>query len=145
MPAQIGGAFNPNEDVSLGGSLTVAGGISNTGTVASGYGTGAGGTVTQQTSKSTAVTLNKLCGTITMNGAALNAGVEVAFTVNNSLVAATDIPVVCIKSGATAASYLVCVDAVAAGSFSVCLSNASAGNLSEAVVLSFAIIKGVAA
>src|SRR5882672_9299987 len=36
-----------------------------------GYATGAGGAVTQATDKSTAVTLNKICGAITMNGAAL--------------------------------------------------------------------------
>ena len=37
-----------------------------------GYVTGEGGAVTQATSKSTAVTLNKKCGTVTMNGAALS-------------------------------------------------------------------------
>lgn len=143
--AQIGGAFQTTDDVAITGSVTTTGALTSTGTAGVGYSAGAGSTVTQATSKSTGVTINKTCGTITMNNAALNAGVEVGFTVTNSCVAATDIPVVCIKSGATAASYLVCVDSVAAGSFSICLSNASAGNLSEAVVLSFAIIKGVAA
>lgn len=110
-----------------------------------GYVTGTGGTVTQQTNKSTGVTLDKPCGTITMNNAALNAGVSVGFTVTNNKVAATDVPWVVIKSGATADSYSVQVDAVAAGSFRISLRNYTGGNLSEAVVLSFALLKAVAA
>lgn len=109
-----------------------------------GYPTGVGGAVTQATSKVTGVTLDKLCGAITMNGAALAAGVEVSFTVTNSQVAATDVVVVCVKSGGTAGAYLVTVGAVAAGSFAITVSNASAGSLSEAVVLNFAVIKAAA-
>jgi len=109
-----------------------------------GYGTGAGGTVTQITSKATGVTLNKVTGEIVLNNAALAAGDEVAFTLTNSAIAATDVVVVSIKSGATAASYVVSVGATAAGSCSITLSNVSAGSLSEAVVLSFVVIKGVA-
>ncbi|HYB97509.1 MAG TPA: hypothetical protein VEC57_00050 [Candidatus Limnocylindrales bacterium] len=110
-----------------------------------GYVSGTGGAVTQATSKSTGVTINKPCGTITMNNAALNAGTSVGFTVTNSVVAATDVVTVNIKSGATADSYTVTVDAVAAGSFRISLRNYTGGNLSEAVVLSFGLIKAVAA
>ena len=49
-----------------------------------GYGTGSGGTVTQITSKSTAVTLNKPCGQITMHPESMGTG-AVGFTLNNSL------------------------------------------------------------
>lgn len=98
-------------------------------------------TVTQATSKSTGVTCSAMSGTVTMNGAALAAGVEVGFTVTNTAIAAGDVVVVVIKSGATAASYGVTVDSVAAGSFTVNLSNLSGGSLSEAVVLTFAILK----
>ena len=76
------------------GTLTVTGAITSTGTLSLtgasstlGYGTDAGGTVTQATSKSTAVTLNKPCGQITMNNAALAANTSVAFLFNNSLLA----------------------------------------------------------
>lgn len=100
-----------------------------------------GSTVTQATDKSTAVTSNGPCGQITMNNASLAAGAEVGFTVNNSYVDADDNVIVNIASGATASSYLLCVDAVAAGSFHVCLSNASAGALGEALVLNYSIIK----
>lgn len=110
-----------------------------------GYTAGDGGAVTQATSKSTGVTLNKATGAITMNNAALAAAAEVGFTVTNSEVGANDIPVVAIKSGATADSYTVTVDAVAAGSFRISVGNTSAGSLSEALVLNFAVIKGAAA
>lgn len=108
-----------------------------------GYGTGAGGTVTQATSKSTGVTLNKVCGQITMNNAALAAGASVSFTVTNSAVAATDLVAVAIASGATPNSYTVTVSAVAAGSFNIMVHNVSGGSLSEAIVISFAIVKAV--
>ena len=97
--------------------------------------------VTQATSKSTGVTINAPCGTITMNNAALGAGAEVAFIVTNSSVSAYDVPVVAIKSGATTAgTYLLSIATVAAGSFTIAVSNASAGSLSEALVISFAIV-----
>jgi hypothetical protein len=105
-----------------------------------GYSTG--GTVTQLTSKSTGVTLNKACGRITMNNAALGASTSVAFTLTNSAIAATDNVTVSIASGATAASYVVCVDAIAAGSCRIHVRNVSAGSLSEAIVLGFTVLKG---
>ena len=115
-----------------------------TGTSAIGYTAGAGGTVTQNANKTTGVTLNKLSGQIVMNGAALAAAAEVAFTLTNSFIAATDVVIVNIQSVGTAGAYLVSVGAVAAGSCSITVSNASAGSLSQAVVLNFAIIKSVA-
>lgn len=110
-----------------------------------GYSTGAGGTVTQATSKSTGVTLNNVCGTITMNNASLAATTTVGFTLTNSSIAATDVVVAAIKSGATANSYSLTVGAVAAGSCLIELRNGTGGALAEAVVLSFAVMKAVAA
>lgn len=103
-----------------------------------------GGAVTQATDKSTGVTLNKACGAITMNNAALAAGAEVSFTVTCSEVAATDIVLVNHSSAGTAGSYLVQANTIAAGSFAVTVSNVSAGSLSEAIVLTFAIFKAAA-
>jgi hypothetical protein len=97
-------------------------------------------TVTQGTSKSTGVTINKAAGTITMHNASLAAAGEVGFTVTNSKVKATDVPVVAIKSGATADSYHTQVDAVADGSFRISVSNLTAGALGEALVLNFVIV-----
>ena len=109
-----------------------------------GYAAGEGASVTQATSKATGVTINKLCGQIVMNAAALAAGAEVAFTVTNSMVSATDVPIACVQSAGTAGAYLVSVGAVANGSFSVTVSNASAGSLSQALVLNFIVLKSAA-
>ena len=107
-----------------------------------GYGTGAGGTVTQSTSKSTAVTLNKPTGQITMNNAALAAGGTVTIPVNNSLV--TDNDIVIVTFGALAGvsfNYTMSVEA-ATGIFYIAVTNRSGGSKSEAVPINFAIIKG---
>jgi hypothetical protein len=101
----------------------------------------AGGAVTQATNKSTGVTLNALCGTITTHAAALGATTSVSFTLTNSLIAVGDLVIVNIVSGATAGSYSVIVEAMAAGSCAFHLRNTSAGSLSEALVLNFGVIK----
>ncbi len=102
------------------------------------------GTVTQTTSKSTAVTLNNRSGTITTHNASLAAGAEVGFTVNNSTVGANDVVIANIASGATADSYSLTVDAVAAGSFRLSLSNLTAGAIAEAIAINFVVISGTA-
>ena len=113
-------------------------------TVGMGYVAGAGGTVTQATSKATGVTLNKLCGTITMNGAALAAAAIVTFTVTNSQIAATDVVHIQHDTIGTIGGYTVMPNTSAAGSFKVSVRNNTAGSLSEAIVLRFAIIKAAA-
>jgi membrane-bound inhibitor of C-type lysozyme len=105
-----------------------------------GYTAAAQGTVTQETSKSTAVTLNKSAGQITMNAAALNATTNVTFTLNNSTVSAKDVIVLSVSSGATAGAYNCWVSGKGIGTVSITVRNISAGNLSEAVVLNFAVI-----
>ncbi len=100
-----------------------------------------GGTVTQATSKSTAVTLDRTCGQITLNNAALAATTSVSFTLNSAEITANDVVVVNIASGATTNSYTVLVDAVAAGSCRIHLRNVTAGSLGEALVLNFGIIR----
>jgi len=108
-----------------------------------GYATGAGGAVTQATDKSTGVTLNTLCGQITMNAAALAAAAEVSFTLTNSFITATDVLIVNVASGATAATYTATIDAVAAGSARITVGNYSASSQSEAIVLNFVVINAV--
>lgn len=110
-----------------------------------GYVTGAGGTVTQLTSKSTGVTLNQPCGQIVTHDESLAANTAATFTVTNSFVAATDVVICHRASGGTASQYDVRVDAVAAGSFNVTVLNGSGGALAEALTLNFAVIKAVAA
>ena len=105
-----------------------------------GYTAAAQGTVTQATSKSTAVTLNKSAGQITMNNAALAGTTNVTFTLNNSLISANDIIILNIASGATAGSYNCWVSGLSAGAVSITVRNISGGSLSEAVVINFALI-----
>lgn len=125
--------------VDAGGNVRVT-----TGTL--GYSTGAGGTVSQLTSKATSVAINKPTGQITMfTATAIAAGASAFFTVNNSFVAATDTIIIHRVSGGTAGAYNIWVDSVAAGSFVVYVRNITTGALSEAVVLNFSIIKAVAA
>jgi hypothetical protein len=106
-----------------------------------GYPTGMGGAVTQATSKSAAVTLNKVCGQITLHNAALAAGASVSFTLNNSMIAATDEIDPWIVSGATADSYSLGITAVAAGTCRFQLRNFSVGSLGEALVVGFSVKK----
>lgn len=110
-----------------------------------GYATGAGGAVTQATNKSTGVTLSKVCGAITMNNASLADATTVSFTVTNTAVAATDNVIVNHSSAGTAGSYLVWADSIGAGSFKINVRNVSGGSLGEAIVLTFSVIKAVAA
>ena len=115
-------------------------------TVGVGYGTGAGGAVTQATSKITSVTSNTASGQITMNNSALVTGQIVGFTLTNSAIASTDTVVVNVDSGAASAtSYIVGVGAVGAGSCVIVVQNISGAPVSEAIVLNYAVIKAVAA
>ena len=104
-------------------------------------------TVTQLTSKSTAVTSNGRTGQITTNGAALNKGVAVQFTVNNSyIVSNKDVVILNIASGASV-GYGISVNSVTPGSFQVNLHNSdstpSGSNASDTLVINYAIIRVV--
>ena len=101
-----------------------------------------GGTETQASSKSTAVELNTHSGQITMDDANLADDAIVSFTVTNSNVAATDVVIVNHSSGGTIGSYIVQAHTPAAGSFKIGVINVSGGTLGEALVISFAVIKG---
>ena len=106
-----------------------------------GYSAAAQGTVTQATSKSTAVTLNKSAGQITMNNASLATATNATFTLNNSTISANDAVILTISGGQTTpGSYNVFANSLAAGSVSITLRNISGGTLSEAIVINFAVI-----
>jgi len=106
-----------------------------------GYTAAAQGTVTQATDKSTAVTLNKPAGRITMNNASLATATNATFTLNNSFISANDTVILTISGGqATPGSYNVFANNLGTGSVSISLRNISGGSLSEAVVINFAII-----
>ena len=105
-----------------------------------GYTAAAQGTVTQLTDKSTAVTLNRSAGQITMNNAQLNATTNVTFTLNNSTIGAKDVTILNVAAGATAGAYNCWISSKATGSCTITVRNISGGNLSEAVVINFAVI-----
>jgi hypothetical protein len=107
-----------------------------------GYSSAAQGAVTQATSKSTGVTLNRSMGKITMNGAALGAGATVLFTLTNSKISANDVLIVNLGSAGTSGAYWPYVANVGAGTAVIGLYNNTAGSLSEAVVVNFAVIHG---
>jgi hypothetical protein len=127
-------------------TVTATGNIRITGAGSLGYSTGSGGAVTQLTNKTTGVTLNKSNGKITMEATtAIGIAASVVFTLANSFIAVTDAVIANIATGGTANAYTVDVLTVAAGSVGLRVTNITAGILSEAVVVSFAIIKAVAA
>lgn len=105
-----------------------------------GYAVAAQGTVTQLTSKSTAVTLNKSAGRITMNAESLVAGNIALFTLNNSTIGVKDTIIVNVSGGGTAGAYVTFVASMAAGSASIALQNLSSGDLAEAVIINFCVI-----
>lgn len=109
-----------------------------------GYTTGAGGTVTQATGRTTGVTLSKYCGDITLFSTTTTAGQTTVFTVTNTTVAATDNVVITHRSGGNLGQYLV--NAVAgAGSFTVSIYTPTAQTVAAAPVLRFTVLKGVTA
>jgi hypothetical protein len=131
----------PNIGAATGTSLAVTGAVTSSGAAGVGYATGAGGTVTQGSSRTTGVTLNKTSGAITLFSAA-GTTVATTFTVTNSTVAATDVIILNQKSGTDL--YDLMVTAVGAGSFNITF-RTTGGTTTEQPVFNFAVIKGVAA
>lgn len=105
-----------------------------------GYGPGAGGTVIQPTSKTTAVTLNKPVGTITMNAASLAAGASVQFAVNNNLATQYDTPIL---SCAGSSNYRVETSFTGALQFGIRVTNLDSIAHADALEIHFSLIKGV--
>jgi len=104
-----------------------------------GYTTDAQGSVTQATSKSTAVTLNKSAGKITMDAASLGATTNVTFTLNNSLISPNDVLILNVYGG-TSGSYNAWVSGLSAGAATITVRNITAGALAEAIAINFALI-----
>lgn len=109
-----------------------------------GYGAGSGGTVTQPTSKSTGVGLNKPCGMITTHAESLAAGAVANFVLNNAFIASTDMVVVCIGfNGGAGPNYRVSTTTGLEGQAVIGLHNASGAARAEAIEIHFAVIKKV--
>ncbi len=109
-----------------------------------GYATGAGGTGTQGTNRTTTVVMSPnpcLSGSITLFSAAGQSTPQ-SFTVTNSAVAATDTIILNQKSGTDL--YSLFVTNVGTGSFKITFFNSS-GTTTETPVFNFAVLKAVAA
>jgi hypothetical protein len=108
-----------------------------------GYSASAQGTVTQLTSKSTGVTLNKSAGRITTDNSALAGGAVETFILTNSSISVNDTLIVCLSrnsTGSAAGAYTVYVSYLTAGSALISIRNLSATSYSEALIINFAII-----
>jgi hypothetical protein len=142
---RVGADSTPVDTLDVTGSIGATTSIKSSGATSGiGYATGAGGTVTQSTSKATAVTLNKVCGKIQTAADALNTGIEVTFVVTNTSISINDCVVVNHASGGTLGAYGVFANTILSSACSITITNLSGGSLSEALTLNFAVIKGVA-
>lgn len=147
----VGGAAR--FQVTKAGAVTAASSIRSTSSSAGvGYATGAGGAQTQSGTRTTGVTLNAICGQITLVAGTIAGHEADEFVLTNSAIEAGDVVVVSIKSGlaaGTAKYYRVGVTAVATGSCTISVGNIDNGTIpaagSDTPVLSFAVIKAVAA
>jgi len=102
-----------------------------------------GGGVTQATSRTTGVTLNKTAGRVTLFSASVTANTSESFTLTNSTIDVNSIVIVNISSAATADTYWVQVDDIAAGSCRIQIHNhTGSGSPSEAVELNFLVMQG---
>ena len=107
-----------------------------------GYAQG-GGSVTQATSKATAVTLNTPCGLIITHTSQLDNGFFQGFTLNNTAIAPNDVVVASIQyppSGSYTGGYTIQVLGTETGAVRLLLTNLGS-TASEAVYINFAIVK----
>jgi hypothetical protein len=123
----------------FGGNVDSGGSILSSSQSGIGYvpGVGTGGSVTQLTSRSTGVTLNKITGAIVLVSAA-GSTTPTTFTVTNSSVIATDVVIVNQKSGTD--KYEIFVTALPGGSFNITFFT-TGGTTTETPVFNFTVIK----
>lgn len=109
-----------------------------------GYSTGAGATVTQLTSKTTSVTLNKPNGVIVMHNENMTPGQEIFFSCNNSLISENSfVGITLVNSSTTGANqYNIRVLSVAPGTVIISVKNISAATLGESIRLQLVVIRG---
>jgi hypothetical protein len=116
-----------------------------------GYPTGTGGTVTQATSRTTGVTLNKITGEIVLFADGIAGHEADEFVLTNSTIEANDVIMLCIKNGGSLAAgtrkyYVTQVHTVAAGSCTISVGNIDNGAItSESPTLQFVVLKGAVA
>lgn len=121
-------------------------------TTSIGYPAGTGGTVTQGTSRTTGVTLDRITGGIVLFAGTIAGHEADEFTLTNSTIAADDVLVLTIKSGVAAATrkyYQVHVVSVSAGSCVISVGNIDNASIptagTDSPVIQFVVLKGAVA
>lgn len=104
------------------------------------FGYNNGDQVTQATDKTTAFTLNAVTGRIIFAGGALAAFTASSATWTNSFMSSYDTVIFNINSGTLGKYTVDCI--CSAGQGQIVIYNASNGSLTEAVAVSFTLIKG---
>jgi hypothetical protein len=133
--------FNTSGNVTAGNVLSTGAVTSNSATAGIGYSTGAGSVVTQETSKSTPVTINAVTGEITMNAALLGGDTTVSFVMTNSAIANTDVIILNQVSNANIGVYSF-NGQCNSGNALISVHNMTNTNRSDAIVIRFAVIRG---
>ena len=128
----------------IGGNIQTAGSVLSSGTAGVGYVTGAGGVVTQLTSKTTAVTLNKISGEITSNNASIPGDTVVQFTLTNNTIASTDVMIINQVSAANIGFYNFNANCQN-GYANIHIHNATNSAKADVIVMRYAVIKGATA
>lgn len=148
--ASAGHTFS--DPVTVTGLLSATGGVrSSSASVPIGYATGAGGAVTQITSRATGVTMVPnpcTSGTITTDTTSLAGLAAADFIVTNSAVAIGDVVLCSIQSGSNGGNTDVTCATVTNGTFTLRVSNhnAAAGAAETgALLINFIIVKAVSA
>ena len=154
-------SFDLTGSLTLNGSATVAQDLVANGILSGqivqatgslGYPVGTGGAVTQLTSRTTGVTLNKITGAITLVAGSIGGHDADEFTLTNSTIGANDVVILVIKSGVDAATrkyYQVHTVTVAAGSCVISVGNIDNATIpaagTESPVIQFVVLKGAVA
>ena len=143
LKAWIAGLFVSKAGDTINGNLSVAGNVLVTNGVL-GYGVGAGGTVTQTTSKSTSVALNKPSGSITLHNSTIAAGASVMFDMSNTYAKTGCMVMTNIDLYGTPNywSYRIEPVAVGGGQITFRLTNLHSGALTAAEKINFVILQG---
>ena len=138
----------PDIGAATGQSLAVTGALTSSGGNI-GYLAGAGGTVTQITSQTTAVTLNTPSGMVQMiSGVSINHETVAVFQVNNSRVAQSDVVIVSIRGGTNSGNTQANVVEVGSGYFKIAVANNNGSGAAEtgsAIQINFAVFKATTA
>lgn len=114
--------------------------ISAVNSVGFGYGSGSGGSVTQVTSKSTSVTLNKPSGRITTHDQVMNTvGDTFVFTLNNSCIGVADVVVLTTNLGN---GYRLEARTGTSGSCQIDITLMQGASRQDAIQINFVVIKG---